>query len=88
MTKILKREEIDKVKITEVANALRKGKLVIFPTDTVYGIGTNAWDELACNEVYEVKNREKNKPLIVLISNISMLKEMVNDISPPRKRIN
>lgn len=81
MTKYLKKEEIDDGAIFEVANALKKGKIVVFPTDTVYGIGTNAYDKDACESIYEVKGRPKNKPLSVLISDISMLKEMVEDIS-------
>lgn len=81
MTKYLKKEEIDDNAIFEVANALKKGKIVVFPTDTVYGIGTNAYDKDACERIYEVKGRPKNKPLSVLISDISMLKEMVEDIS-------
>ena len=81
MTKYLKKEEIDDNAIFEVANALKEGKIVVFPTDTVYGIGTNAYDKDACERIYEVKGRPKNKPLSVLISDISMLKEMVEDIS-------
>lgn len=87
MTKYLKKEEIDDGAIFEVANALNKGKIVVFPTDTVYGIGTNAYDKDACERIYEVKGRPKNKPLSVLISNISMLKEMVEDISPIEQKM-
>lgn len=81
MTKYIKKEEIDDGAIFEIANALKEGKLVVFPTDTVYGIGTNAYDKDACEKIYEVKGRPKYKPLIVLISDISMLKEIVKDIS-------
>ncbi len=87
MTKYLKKEEIDDNAIFEVANALKKGKIVVFPTDTVYGIGTNAYDKDACERIYEVKGRPKNKPLSVLISDISMLKEMVEDISPIEQKM-
>ena len=62
MIKYLKKEEIDDGAIFEVANALKKGKIVVFPTDTVYGIGTNAYDKDACERIYEVKGRPKNKP--------------------------
>lgn len=87
MTKYLKKEEIDDGVIFEVANALKEGKLVVFPTDTVYGIGTNAYDKDACERIYEVKGRPKYKPLIVLISDIAMLKEMVEDISPIEQKM-
>lgn len=89
MTKILKQQQIDDTIIHEIANALKSGKLVVFPTDTVYGIGTNAYDEEACERIYEVKGRPKYKPLIVLISDVSMLEEMVDDIGlVERKLIN
>lgn len=87
MTKYFKKEEIDSVAIYEIANALKKGKLVVFPTDTVYGIGTNAYDEEACKRIYEAKERPNYKPLSILISDISMLKEMVNYISPVEQKL-
>lgn len=80
MTEYLK-EEIDEYAIVKIANDLKKGKIVVFPTDTVYGIGTNAYDEQACKRIYEIKGRPKAKPLTVLISDISMLREMVDDVS-------
>lgn len=87
MTKHLKREEIDNDSILEVSKALKDGKLVVFPTDTVYGIGTNAYDGNACKKIYEVKGRPKYKPLIVLISNVSMLREIVDYISPVEQKL-
>lgn len=87
MTKHIRKEEINDSYYKEIANALNKGKLVVFPTDTVYGIGTNAYDEMACEKIYEVKGRPAYKPLIVLISNISMLKEIVKSISPLEQKL-
>lgn len=87
MTKYFKREKIDNFSIIEIANALKEGKLVVFPTDTVYGIGTNVYNKNACERIYEVKGRPKYKPLIVLISNISMLKEIVEYISPIEQKL-
>lgn len=87
MTKYLKKDEIDDTAILEISKALKKGKLVVFPTDTVYGIGTNAYDSDACKKIYEVKGRPKYKPLSVLVSNMSMLREMVDDISPVEQKL-
>ena len=70
----------------EVAIAIKEGKLVVFPTDTVYGIGTNAYDEQACEKIYEVKGRPMYKPLVVLISDISMLKKMVKNVTPVEQK--
>lgn len=87
MTKYLKKEEINDEVINEIANALKEGKLVIFPTDTVYGIGTNAYDGEACEKIYEIKGRPKYKPLLILISEISMLEKIVNYISPAEQKL-
>lgn len=87
MTKYFKQDQIDDSNILKIANALREGKLVVFPTDTVYGIGTNAYNKEACEKIYEVKGRPKHKPLSVLISDISMLKEMVDHISLAEQKL-
>ena len=87
MTKIIKQEQINDTAIHKIADALKSGKLVVFPTDTVYGIGTNAYDGDACERIYEVKGRPKHKPLIILISDVSMLEEMVDYISPVEQKL-
>lgn len=87
MTKYFKQEKIDNAAILKIANALKEGKLVVFPTDTVYGIGTNAYDKEACERIYKVKGRPKYKPLSVLISDIYMLKEMVDYITPVEQKL-
>lgn len=87
MTKYIKEKNIDDATIFEIASALKEGQLVVFPTDTVYGIGTNAYDSNACLRIYEVKGRPMHKPLLVLISDISMLKEMVEFINPIEQKL-
>lgn len=79
--------EYDKSIFTEIGQELKNGKIVVFKTDTVYGIGTNAFNEDACKRIYEIKERPMYKPLSVLISNISMLKEIVDFISPTEQKL-
>lgn len=83
----LKQDEIDGSIVDEIGNAIKEGKLVVFPTDTVYGIVTNAYDSEACERIYDVKGRPMYKPLIVLISDISMLREIVDYISPVEQKL-
>ncbi len=87
MTKYIKEEEIEEKTIQEISNAIKDGKTIVFKTDTVYGIGTNAFDKEACEKVYEIKGRPKQKPLCVLITNISMLKLMVENINPIEQKL-
>ena len=49
----------------KLADKILEGELIIFPTETVYGIGANIFDEKAINEIFSIKNRPKNNPLIV-----------------------
>lgn len=69
-------------KIKKAAAILRKGGLVAFPTETVYGLGANALDKEALKKVYEIKKRPKNKPLTVHISGIGQLKKIVGAVPP------
>ena len=55
----------DPLAIAEAAAVLRRGGLVAFPTETVYGLGANAFDPRAVARVFEVKDRPSFDPLIV-----------------------
>lgn len=57
-------------------NSLRNGGLVVFPTETVYGIGVNAYDEVALNNLYIKKQRPLDKPLLMHISSLEMAEEI------------
>lgn len=87
MTKYIKEKDINTNNIFEISNAIKKGKIVVFKTDTVYGIGTNVFDKDACKKIYKIKGRPNNKPLSVLISDISMLNKIVNFISPAEQKL-
>lgn len=87
MTEYIKETQIDDDTIIQISNAIKRGKIAVFKTDTVYGIGTNVFDEDACKRIYEIKGRPLYKPLTVLISDISMLKEIVDFISPAEQKL-
>ncbi len=55
--------------------AIEKGKIVIYPTDTVYGIGCNALDKKLVDRIYKIKNRSRNNPLSVMVQNLSIIKK-------------
>ena len=59
--------DIDKNEIKKQSKLLAEGKTVIFPTETVYGLGANALDEDAVKKIYEAKGRPSDNPLIVHI---------------------
>lgn len=71
----------------DIINTLKDGKLVIMPTDTIYGIIGDATNEDVINKVYEVKERPHDKPLLILVSNFTMLHELVTEIPKETEKI-
>ena len=63
MTPILNKNDVE-IDIKKAQRILENGDLVIFPTETVYGLGGNATDENAIKKIYKIKNRPSNNPLI------------------------
>jgi len=82
MTQIIKIDplnpEIDKIRIA--ANVIKNRGLVAFPTETVYGLGANAFDGKACLKIFEAKNRPVDNPLIVHIADFDQLFEVAKEI--------
>lgn len=70
------KEKINDNELIECANALKGGKLVIFPTETVYGIGANALLSDSVDSIFKAKGRANDNPLIVHISDFDMLKDL------------
>ncbi len=66
-------------------NALIDGKSILYPTDTIWGIGCDATNFEAVSTVYKIKQREESKSLIVLVSSIEMLLDYV--ITVPEKAL-
>ena len=68
--------------IARAARVLRRGGLVAFPTETVYGLGADALDAGAIRRVYRAKQRPANNPLIVHIADAAQLAEVASDPPP------
>lgn len=66
--------------IAAAADAIRAGRLVAFPTETVYGLGANALDPVAVAAIFELKQRPKFDPLIVHISDAVQLADLATDV--------
>ena len=76
MTKIYNwSENINENELDNCIEVLRNGGIVIFPTETVYGIGTNAYCENSVEKIYEIKERPEEKPLSILISNVNEIRK-------------
>lgn len=75
------KNEIDYNKLKEPAEVIKQGGIVIFPTETVYGIGTNGMDAKAIEKLYKIKERPYNKPISLLVSDLNMVNLVAKDIT-------
>ena len=82
VTRVLKIDSInpERDKIEEAADILRDGGLVAFPTETVYGLGANFFDKRTVERVYTVKQRPREKPLTVHITDRDYIEDFAGDI--------
>ena len=62
--------------IEKISQIIEKGGVVVFPTDTVYGIGCNPYNVNSVNKIYEIKSRDKIKSLPVLAYSLDIVKEI------------
>ena len=72
---------VDYQKLKIPANIIKEGGVVIFPTETVYGIGVNGLNENAIKRLYKIKNRPLNKPISLLVSSIEMALNLVRNVT-------
>lgn len=80
-------KHIDKQEIKKHAEILKEGKTVIFPTETVYGLGANALDEKAVSKIYQAKGRPSDNPLIVHIYDKNQVNDLAKEINENAKII-
>lgn len=66
--------------INNAVSALKKGGTLIYPTDTIYGLGCDAYSFEAVEKIYAIKERDKSKSLIVLVDSFNMLESIIDDI--------
>ena len=78
---------LDPGSIRQAAEIIKKGGLVAFPTETVYGLGADAFNPIAVARIFEVKRRPYFDPLIVHVSDPADLKKLVIKIPPDAKKL-
>ncbi len=73
--------------IGEAAGVIRRGGLLVFPTETVYGLGASAWDADACRAIFAANGRPADNPLIVHIATPAMLGEVAGAVPEPARQL-
>lgn len=77
---------IDKNIINEAINILADGGVILYPTDTVYGLGANIFDNKAVRRIYDIKQRSLLKPLSILVKDINSI-DLVAKVSLSQKKV-
>ena len=73
--------------IKEIADIINSGGVLILPTDTVYGIVSDAFNAKSVERVYTLKNRDFSNPINILVSNIDMIHRCTKGISDLEEEI-
>ena len=81
------KEKTDTEELKVVCNLIRNGELVIFPTETVYGIGANALDPIAVGKIFLAKGRQSDNPLIVHLADRRKIQDIVEDVTEMEQKL-
>src|SRR3989338_7853439 len=73
------------ISISEAARILRAGGVVAFPTETFYGLAAHPQNPQALRQIFKIKGREKNKPLLLIISSQAQVKKWAIQVSRQAK---
>ena len=81
------KEKTNTEELKVICNLIKNGELVIFPTETVYGIGANALDKDAVSKIFVAKGRPADNPLIVHIADKRDIEKYVREITPVEQKL-
>ena len=81
------REKTNTEELKVICNLIKNGEIVIFPTETVYGIGANALDKDAVSKIFIAKGRPADNPLIVHIADKRDIEKYVKEITPVEQKL-
>lgn len=81
------KEKTNTEELKVICNLIKNGELVIFPTETVYGIGANALDKDAVSKIFVAKGRPADNPLIVHIADKRDIEKYVREVTPVEQKL-
>ena len=65
--------------LNKAADVVLNNGVIGYPTETIYGLGANALSDVAINKVFDIKKRDKNKPILIIAYNIDQVKDLIED---------
>ena len=66
--------------ISEALSVLKRGGIILYPTDTIWGLGCDATNEAAVASIYAIKQRDSSKRMLILVDSVKMLEEYTSEI--------
>ena len=72
--------EVPRAIVQEAVSALKKGETILYPTDTIFGIGCDATNYEAVEKIYEIKERDPSKSLLILVESFQMLDQYIEEV--------
>jgi len=85
--KVYKLNKIKREEVKEIAKEIKNGKIAVFPTDTIYGIGTNAFRWQSVRNICKIKRRNEKKPMPILVDSIEKIKKIVKRIPSDAEKL-
>lgn len=73
-------QRMEMSKIRTIAEMLRTGGVIVYPTDTFYGLGVNCYIEKAIEKIYRLKKRDHSKPISLMVSDMEMVEKVAVEI--------
>jgi L-threonylcarbamoyladenylate synthase len=73
-------KKIEEGKVRSIARVLRDGEVIVYPTDTFYGLGGDCFSVQALQRIYRIKKRVPRRPFPVLISDVHMVKDLATEV--------
>lgn len=67
---------MDELDLTKAITALKKGEVIVYPTDTLYGLGADIYNKYAVRKVFQIKKRPMGDPLSVAVSNVDEIEKI------------
>jgi len=86
-TKIENSKAPNPLNFEAAADALRRGDVIVFPTETLYGLGADALNHQAVEKIFQLKGRDAKNPIPVLVDGPKMLRNVVAEIPPLARKL-
>lgn len=75
-------KSLQELQMLNCVKVLKRGESLLYPTDTIWGLGCDATNEEAVSNIYKIKGRSEDKSFIILVSSIEMIEQYVEEVPP------